>query len=63
MALRHGFLHQRLFQHLLGMACAYSALRTHTKIDFQIPHPVGAPADGFADGGISDAFTYANIHD
>lgn len=63
MALRHGFLHQYLFQHLLGMAGAYPALLAHAKAGFQIPHPVGAPADGIANRGISDTSAYANIHD
>jgi len=63
MALRHDFLHQRLFQHLLGMAGAYPALLAHAKVGFQIPHPVGTPADGIADRGIGDTSAYANIHD
>jgi len=63
MALRHGFLHQYLFQHLLGMAGAYPTLLAHAKAGFQIPHPVGAPADGIADRGIGDTSAYANIHD
>jgi hypothetical protein len=63
MALRHGFLYQRLFQHRLGMAGAYPALRAHAEMGFQVPHPIGALADCFPDGGIGDAFTHANIHD
>jgi hypothetical protein len=63
MALRHSFLHQRLFQHLLGMAGTYPALPGHAKTGFQIPHPVGALMDGFTDSGIGNAFAYTNIHD
>jgi hypothetical protein len=45
------------------MAGAYPALLAHAKVGFQIPHPVGAPADGIADRGIGDTSAYANIHD
>jgi hypothetical protein len=64
MALRQTFLHQRLFQHLLSVACTYSALLAYAKISFQIPHPVSASVmHSFTDGGIGYTFADTNIHD
>jgi hypothetical protein len=64
MALRQGFLHQRLFQHLLSVACTYTALLAHAKISFQIPHPVSTSVmHSFADCGIGYTFADTNIHD
>jgi len=63
MALRHSFLHQCLFQHLLRVAGTYSTLLAHAQAGFQIPHPVSAPIDGIANRGIGYTFADTNIHD
>ncbi|KIO49286.1 hypothetical protein SQ11_06170 [Nitrosospira sp. NpAV] len=63
LVLRQRFLHQRLFQHLLRVAGAYSTLPTHTQAGLQIPHPVSAVVNSLADCRIGYTFADTNIHD
>ena len=64
MVLRQGFLHQCLFQHLLGVAGTYSALLAHAQAGLSNPASGQRPVmDSFADGGIGYTFADTNIHD
>ena len=62
MPLRRIFLHDSLFQNLLGMTSTYPALSAHAQAALQVTHPVGASMDSLANRSIGYSFADTNVH-